>query len=684
MTFIHDKVGCKKAVVVEKMLAQYRRVRNVWMPLTAILTVLLVGFRFYVYWEDAAEISTAIHKWQESEVRLDTASSFMSKDERLYCHTNAIVTFVMPTQIRGTLLRAVQSILQSESCKWRLIIVHPSGNDSDDNNGINTTPVLSETVPPQLKFLPAFVHEDPRISFLKMTSPILQNYGGRLRNSAFEHIKTEWTAFLDDDDGIHTKYVGQLHTTSNQFKDAGAVLFRMLRDFEVFPPIEMESIEERQVGISFAVRTKKLFPFGRYQFYDSRIEDFLFLDELRQCGVTIIMLPYIYYMVKFSQPLHESDLKLDIKEIVIQETATPSCSNGYASDHNIMTYPSKVSFSGSVLENDVRRNSMVEVLQQIFGQGIRNGCINGNLIGKNILELQLGYGSSNYISRFIFSKALIIYHMSDVQNEEVSFTPDYVANLRSAAQVWVSVPTQYRFLTSFLGLKNVMYISPGILSIPDVSTTAAAVHHEFDCEGAVLQYFPKGKSGSRVSCIVSERVRIACSSMSLGSKSYSALPLCPQAKAAYFGPLQETSEFTHFCEFMVGHVDGFICFEILNGENIHKDVSSFVRVVTIHKFRISSLLDLQNIDLLLRNGIPIISYDSKSIPDLQAIYGKHILHMSSSEGNDGLSAKVNEVLLYNEKEYNSNSKRIKDFMTRKQYVVSSSTLVLFFFFFVFA
>jgi glycosyltransferase involved in cell wall biosynthesis len=144
---------------------------------------------------------------------------------------DGLVTFVVPTVGRGSLVGALDSLRRQSDGDWCCWVVKDSVEGWPD--------------------LPDEIADDKRIQFMAAR----RGSAGLARNVALPYVSTKWTAFLDDDDTLAPDYVKWLREYG---ATADVVVFRMYHpELGVLPPVGMTAEELRwgQVGISFAVRT---------------------------------------------------------------------------------------------------------------------------------------------------------------------------------------------------------------------------------------------------------------------------------------------------------------------------------------------------------------------------------------------------------------------------------------------
>ena len=191
-----------------------------------------------------------------------------------------LVTFIIPTIGRETLLRAVDSLYKQTKWDWKAIIVF---------DGIKPTIDIS----------------DPRITITQCekagTGTIVNgeqknNGAGNVRNFGIAMADTEWIAFLDDDDLLSSTYLESLYNEIHNIYAVDLVLFRMRHpEYGVLPKISSVDLVQYECGISFALK-RKIFNNGLC-FIPSHEEDYNLLCRIKEKGYKMVMSPYVKYFV---------------------------------------------------------------------------------------------------------------------------------------------------------------------------------------------------------------------------------------------------------------------------------------------------------------------------------------------------------------------------------------------------
>lgn len=194
---------------------------------------------------------------------------------------NALITFVMPTVNRETLMRSVDSVVNQTDPDWQLIV----GFD-----GFSELPSINYTI-------------DPRVSYWPIADKLgnSKNGAGTVRNFLMSKVTTGWVGFIDDDDTIKASYVEWLKQEIASYRP-DCVIFRMTwsdeHNNQVLPPPGYYDFFHCGVGISFAVRLDFVERYNAW-FSQHSSEDFDFLDNLRNLGAKIIVSDHIAYNVRF-------------------------------------------------------------------------------------------------------------------------------------------------------------------------------------------------------------------------------------------------------------------------------------------------------------------------------------------------------------------------------------------------
>lgn len=181
------------------------------------------------------------------------------------------ITFIIPTIGRETLSNSIKSIEDQTSNNWKIIIIF---------DGIEPTIHTSNS----------------KIQIIKSDKKGKdENSAGNVRNYGMSFCTTKWIAFLDDDDVISNNYVETFNNEIKEYPNIDVIIFRMCRNNIILPILDTDSFYEGFVGISFAIKTE-IFKNG-HKFIPSKIEDFKYLELLKNNNYKIMISPYVKYYV---------------------------------------------------------------------------------------------------------------------------------------------------------------------------------------------------------------------------------------------------------------------------------------------------------------------------------------------------------------------------------------------------
>ncbi len=206
-----------------------------------------------------------------------------------------LITFIIPTIGRISLIHTIQSLQKQKMDLWKCIILF---------DGIQNI---------------HFQHfrKDPRISILEIPKTgenISGSRAGLVRNIGFSFVQTPWIGFVDDDDTLSPYYINHLIEEIEKEKEIDVILFRMIYKNKVYlPPLGVNEIKKGEVGISFTFKTKLILEDPTLTFQNHPFEDFLFLQSILQKQHPILISSHISYYVKsqyfyFHDPLLTSNI----------------------------------------------------------------------------------------------------------------------------------------------------------------------------------------------------------------------------------------------------------------------------------------------------------------------------------------------------------------------------------------
>jgi hypothetical protein len=186
---------------------------------------------------------------------------------------DALVTFIIPTIGRESLLNSINSLLNQTIKDWYAIIIFDGMKKNIDIN-------------------------DKRIKIVEIDK-LGQNINsaGKVRNYGMSLVHTEWIAFLDDDDIIEDDYLECFYKELSFDNSLSVIIFRMKMNDRIIPKLDTDNFYICDVGISFIIK-KSIFD-NNLKFIPDGAEDYLYLDLIRKNGYTIVISPYIKYYVRY-------------------------------------------------------------------------------------------------------------------------------------------------------------------------------------------------------------------------------------------------------------------------------------------------------------------------------------------------------------------------------------------------
>jgi len=196
-----------------------------------------------------------------------------------------MITFIIPTIGRNSLLYTLESLLNQTDTEWNAILVLDGINKKDLNTDLIN--ILNDN-----RFI---IHEIKKMGIGINSAGNVRNYGmSTIKNN---DLNTEWFAFLDDDDTIASDYIEVFKNELLMYPFIDVYIYRMINnDNRIIPKLNSINFEICDVGISFIIK---------YDIYKSGIEfdpdsaeDFLYLNKIRKDGYKIMISPYIKYFVR--------------------------------------------------------------------------------------------------------------------------------------------------------------------------------------------------------------------------------------------------------------------------------------------------------------------------------------------------------------------------------------------------
>jgi glycosyltransferase involved in cell wall biosynthesis len=191
---------------------------------------------------------------------------------------NALITFIIPSVNRPTLLSTVYSLLNQSVNIWKAIIVFDGCSPSE---------------PHLLSLL-----NDERFLCLTISKLGRRNNAGHVRNIGLQIVDTPWVGFVDDDDILTDDYVKRLQEEIAITPSADTIIFKMIDRGRIIPPLSFNRLEIGQVGISFAYKQSLIME--GFIFEPSDIEDYNLLKKMENAGKRIVFSPFVTYLVRHS------------------------------------------------------------------------------------------------------------------------------------------------------------------------------------------------------------------------------------------------------------------------------------------------------------------------------------------------------------------------------------------------
>lgn len=188
------------------------------------------------------------------------------------CKPELIITFIVPSLGRPTLIRTLESIQSQTNVLHHTIVVF------DGEDAAQASPVKSY----------------PNTTFL--TSP-KQGRAGLVRNFALPHVKTEWTGFVDDDDTLSPGYIDELLINTCDLLVFSTSAFHHGGE-HIDPDRSIKNASDLRIGvigIAYALKTTLWTsnPFTSL----AKGEDIDVLLKVRNSGYKVIITKFIGYFI---------------------------------------------------------------------------------------------------------------------------------------------------------------------------------------------------------------------------------------------------------------------------------------------------------------------------------------------------------------------------------------------------
>lgn len=189
-----------------------------------------------------------------------------------------LITFIIPTIGRSTLINSINSLKNQTVKDWYAIIIFDGISCNIDVNV-----------------------DDNRIKILECEKKGVNiNSAGEVRNYGISFVETKWIAFLDDDDIIDHDYIetfyNEINLCNDLHLDLDLLIFRMNDNGRIIPKLKTDNFYLCDVGISFILK-KEIYDEG-CKFTPDGAEDFLYLDKIRELGKKMMISPYVKYYVR--------------------------------------------------------------------------------------------------------------------------------------------------------------------------------------------------------------------------------------------------------------------------------------------------------------------------------------------------------------------------------------------------
>lgn len=223
------------------------------------------------------------------------------------CSGDPTVEFIVPSEGRRSLTRALESLRSQTETYWGAIIVIDGmeGCRGDEVSVVAAKLILHKmsrvsTLSDQLP-IHDFLH-DRRYKFFCIYEKIgRSNWAGNIRNVAISQTNSTWVAFLDDDDALHEDYLKHLFVAIQSYPSISAIVFRMLgerrRTLQIIPPYGMRMLRPHWFGISFAMHSS-LCKEKQICFQPGGREDYHILANIIHHGFTVLLSKHTLYCIK--------------------------------------------------------------------------------------------------------------------------------------------------------------------------------------------------------------------------------------------------------------------------------------------------------------------------------------------------------------------------------------------------
>lgn len=235
-----------------------------------------------------------------SAINIEYYKSSLDRIEKFNnSNKNSIITFIIPSINRKTLIDTIYSLQNQYINSWKAIIIFD--NCYPDINIIN------------------ILENDDRFLYISIKKTgFAENSAGNVRNIGMTLVNTEWIGFVDDDDYLTKDYVLLLYKEINTY-NSDVIIFRMNDPkLGIVPNKKSHLIDnpiyEGNIGISFCYK-KELFNQNIF-FEPSCSEDYFLINKISQLNKKILISKYITYYVRH----YKDNIDINIEPVIINNT----------------------------------------------------------------------------------------------------------------------------------------------------------------------------------------------------------------------------------------------------------------------------------------------------------------------------------------------------------------------------
>ena len=229
------------------------------------------------------------------------------------------LTFIIPSINRPSLINTLISLQNQTDVNWNAIVIF---------DGMDCKPSIF----------------DNRIHYINIPKKGFKNCAGLVRNEGIKLVKTNWIAFVDDDDTLESNYVSSFNRELDLNPEIDVCIFRMIySNGLILPQFGICDFPVNNVGISFFVKTS-CFNSDNIWFIPSETEDFDILDKYRKNNKNIHISNSIVYNVN---PMADNSTKIKIENIPIFIISY----NNYTHVKNMVEQLQKYTTNISIIDN---------------------------------------------------------------------------------------------------------------------------------------------------------------------------------------------------------------------------------------------------------------------------------------------------------------------------------------------